>query len=131
MIGAIYVDIYFFWIAVFSHRTSPVGSVREVRIQGLSNSVTTPPLFAPDKCITIGAGLPPVPAKLVSRIEAEKYIDMTELLPDRLGTRRSPIQLELDVSKEGHCQEFWNESSVLQLTWQYVVGSSLIAFRIC
>ena len=119
----------FFLIAVGN--LSPVGSVREVRTQCLSTSVTTPPLFAPDEYVTIGAGLPPVPTKLVSRIEAEEYIDMTELLPDQLGTTRSPIQLELDVSEEGRCQEFWNESSILQLTWQYVVGSSLIAFSIC
>ena len=68
----------------------PVGSVRGVRTLGLSDSVTTPPLPALDDCVTIGAGLPPIPAKLVSRIEAGEYIDMTELLPDQLGTIRSP-----------------------------------------
>ena len=33
--------------------------------------------------ITIGAGLPPVPQKLVSRIQAGEYVDMAELLPDQ------------------------------------------------
>ena len=37
----------------------------------------------------IGAGLPPVPVKLVSKIEAGEYVDMTELLPDRLGICKS------------------------------------------
>ena len=37
------------------------------------------------------AGLPPVPAKIVSRIEAGEYIDMTELLPDHLVTLKSPV----------------------------------------
>jgi len=41
-------------------------------------------------CMTIVAGLPPVPSKLVSRIEAGEYIDMAELLPDRFGVARSP-----------------------------------------
>ena len=68
----------------------PVGSVQGVRTLGLSDSVTIPPLLAPDDCVTIGAGLPPVPAKLVSRIGAGEHNDMTELLPDRLGTTRSP-----------------------------------------
>ena len=35
---------------------------------------------------SIGAGLPPVPEKVVSQIEAAEYIDMSELLPNRLGT---------------------------------------------
>ncbi len=35
--------------------------------------------------VAIGAGLPPVPKKLVKRILAGEFIDMSELLPDRLG----------------------------------------------
>ena len=37
--------------------------------------------------ISIGAGLPPVPKKLVERIQSGDFIDMAELLPDRLGTQ--------------------------------------------
>ena len=37
-------------------------------------------------CIRIlGAGLPPVPAKLVSKIESGAFIEMTNLLPEQLG----------------------------------------------
>ena len=35
--------------------------------------------------ISIGAGLPPIQCKLVTRIQAGDYIDMAELLPERLG----------------------------------------------
>ena len=40
----------------------------------------------------IGAGLPPVPHKLVSRIQAGEYmyVDMAELLPHRLGLNAGP-----------------------------------------
>ena len=39
----------------------------------------------------MGAGLPPVPARLMTRIEAGKFIDMTELSPDRLGLAKSTL----------------------------------------
>ena len=84
-----YIYVYLFCIAVFPiaiGNLPPVGSIRGVRTLGLSDSVTTPPLPALDDCVTIVAVLPPVPAKLVSRIEAGEYKDMTELLPDLLGT---------------------------------------------
>ena len=35
---------------------------------------------------SIGAGFPPVPEKLVSRIEAGEFIEMAELLLDHMGT---------------------------------------------
>ena len=38
---------------------------------------------------TIGAGLPPVPARLVAKIEAGDFVDMAELLPDRWGIAKS------------------------------------------
>ena len=41
--------------------------------------------------ITLGAGLTPVPKKLVARIQAGKFIDMSELLPDRLSAFGSPL----------------------------------------
>ena len=34
----------------------------------------------------MGAGIPPVPEKMISRIEAGEYIEMAELLPDHLGS---------------------------------------------
>jgi len=69
---------------------SPTGSVPRVRLlhePAVNNPLDVTPS---DDCMTIGAGLPPVPSKLVSRIEAGEYIDMAELLPDRLGVARSP-----------------------------------------
>ena len=41
--------------------------------------------------VSIGTGLPPVPKKLVTRIQAGEYIDMAELLPDRLGISAGPV----------------------------------------
>ena len=39
----------------------------------------------------MGAGLPPVPARLVTRIEAGEFIDMAELSPDKLGLTKSTL----------------------------------------
>ena len=47
--------------------------------------------------LSIGAGLPPVPLKLVKRIQVGEFIDMSELLPDRLGINAGP---PLDGDKE-------------------------------
>ena len=38
---------------------------------------------------TVGARLPPVPARLVAKIEAGDFVDMAELLPDRWGITKS------------------------------------------
>ena len=35
--------------------------------------------------IQIGTGLPPVPQKLVQKIQSGEYVNMSELLPDQLG----------------------------------------------
>ena len=39
----------------------------------------------------MGAGLPPVPAKLVVRIEAGEFVDMAKLLPDKLGFSKTTL----------------------------------------
>ena len=44
---------------------------------------------AAHRAISIGQGLPPVPKKLVNKIESGEYLDMAELLPDRLRSYRS------------------------------------------
>ena len=41
--------------------------------------------------VSLGTGLPPVPKKLVTRIQAGEYVDMSELLPDRLGISAGPV----------------------------------------
>ena len=38
--------------------------------------------------VSLGSGLPPVPSKLVAKIEAGEFIDMGELLPYRVGISR-------------------------------------------
>ena len=43
-----------------------------------------------DSMFFIGAGLPPVPRKLVDRIQTGEFVDMAELLPDRIGVSASP-----------------------------------------
>ena len=43
------------------------------------------------RSLHMGAGLPPVPAKLVARIEAGEFVDMAELLPDKLGFSKTTL----------------------------------------
>ena len=49
--------------------------------------------------ISIGAATPPVPPKLVERIKTGDFIDMAELLPDRMGTSKSSMVDESTKSK--------------------------------
>ena len=49
--------------------------------------------------VSIGVGLPPVPQKLVERIQAGEYVDMVELLPDCLGTHGGSTAKEEKGSK--------------------------------
>ena len=72
---------------------------------------------APENCVTIGTGLPPVPDKLVSRIEAREYIDMTELLPDQLGTTRSPA---IDDPVKTRRQQRRALSGILEVVGDYL-----------
>ena len=65
---------------------------------GLSPSGTSK-----DTDLCIGAGLPPIPPRLVTRIEAGEFIDMAELLPDHLGpattlTLPKPSKRRHDIS---------------------------------
>ena len=46
------------------------------------------PLSLQANTVALEGGLPPVPSKLVTRIEAGEFIDMGELLPDRVGISR-------------------------------------------
>ena len=41
--------------------------------------------------LSVGAGLPPVPRKLVNRIQTGKFVDMAELLPERMGVTSAPL----------------------------------------
>ena len=57
------------------------------RVEGITTTTATPPIKAPDHPppLSIGAGLPPVPHKMVARIQRGEFVDMVKLLPDRLG----------------------------------------------
>ena len=44
-----------------------------------------------DSMFFIGAGLPSVPWKLVNRIQTGEFVDMAELLPDRISVSASPL----------------------------------------
>ena len=64
----------------------PAGALDHLGIIGEQTPPHTDP-EEPTAALSIGAGLPPVPCKLVKRIQAGEFIDMAELLPDRLGIR--------------------------------------------
>ena len=54
-----------------------------------TRTVGGPTIYYMDSQVMIGAGLLPIPAKLVSKIEAGEFVDMAELLPDRFGIAKS------------------------------------------
>ena len=64
-----------------------------------------PPQKEKPTAMHIGAGLPPVPPKPVQKIQAGEYVDMAELLPDRLGVNAGPpVQGDKDNKKPKHRQ---------------------------
>ena len=50
--------------------------------------------------LSIGPGLPPVSNKLVMHIQADEFIDMAELLPDRLGISTTPGKDDKQATKQ-------------------------------
>ena len=54
----------------------------------------------PSTVLSIGAGLPPVPQKLVNRIQAGEFVDMAELLPDCMGVTTAPLFIEEKEDKQ-------------------------------
>ena len=59
---------------------------------------------ANSKSFALGAGLPPVPAKIVVRIQAEEYVDLSELLPEQLSGN-ADTSITLDSGEESYTQE--------------------------
>ena len=68
--------------------------------------------------LPIGAGLPPVPQKLVSRIHAGEFVDMSELLPDRLGVNSC---LPLDSDEDDKCNRKTQTPPSHQLSGMYAM----------
>ena len=62
-------------------------ALQHIRITNWRKYVVDP-LSPPTNTVALGAGLPPVPSKIVAIIEAGEFIDMGELLSDRVGMSR-------------------------------------------
>ena len=50
-----------------------------------SNARLRDPLANKSTMVSVGGGFPSVPLKLVNKIESGEFVDMDELLPDKLG----------------------------------------------
>ncbi len=44
--------------------------------------------------VCVGMGLPPIPKRLVDKIQADEYVDLTELTPAKGKSKVSPIQVD-------------------------------------
>ena len=60
------------------------------------------------RSLHMGTGLPPVPAKLVSRIEAGEFVDMAELLPDKLGFSKTTLNDDQVRPSKPRCRTVTN-----------------------
>ena len=69
--------------------TSLGQQLSHIRLIGTSNPLATHSRSTEVQGLSTGAGHPPVPAKLVNKIESGAYMDMLELLPERLDTTDS------------------------------------------
>ena len=67
-----------------SYPTTPMAT-KVTTVSKADNSLETP------HAVFIGQGLPLIPKKLASKIESGKFVDMSELLPDRLGCSKTSI----------------------------------------
>ena len=77
-----YVTSYIHYLAVGT--LPPHNALQQVSVIG-SGTELSPSGIHKDADLCIGAGLPPIPPRLVTRIEAGEFIDMAELLPAHLG----------------------------------------------
>ena len=77
--------------------------------------------------LSIGAGLPPVPQKLVARIQAGEFIDMAELLPDHLGVNAAPAETgDKEAKRKGKRRQV---TSVLEWLQCYSIYMAVIAAK--
>ena len=81
--------------------TPPHNALQQVAVIG-SGTGLSPSGTHRDADLCIGAGLPPIPPRLVTRIEAGEFIDMAELLPDHLGPATSTTEPLPKPSKRCH-----------------------------
>jgi hypothetical protein len=66
----------------------------------LARKKSRPPPQDAGAVLSIGPGLPPVPNKLVTRIQTREFIDMAEFLPDRLGISTTPSKDDKQATKQ-------------------------------
>ena len=65
------------------------------------------PISFQSNTVAFGAGFSPVPSRLVARMEAGEFINMGELLPDRVGITR-PDDTGKPQPSVALCQGFWS-----------------------
>ena len=75
--------------------------------------------------LSVGAGLPPIPKKLVARIQAGEYVDMAELLPDRLGVSAGPVTKDDKQSSKPKRRQVTNILEWIQCFGIYVAVLTL------
>ena len=62
-----------------ARQLSQIGTIGASNLLGATNWPTVP------QSVSVGAGRPPVPSILVKKSESGAFVEMTELLPERLG----------------------------------------------
>ena len=77
------------------------------------------------RSLHMGAGLPPVPAKLVARIEAGEFVDMAELLPNKLGFSKTTLNDDQARPSKSRRRTVINILEWTQCFATYVHGSGL------
>ena len=80
----------------------------------------TPHLQDDTTSVIIGAGLPPVPGRLVKRIREGRFIEMGELLLERLGMAAVNFEVEGSKNPKGKCKPVTNILEWLQCFGLYV-----------
>ena len=83
--------------------------------------------------LSIRAGLPPVLRKLVNRIQAGEFVDMVELLPDRMGIATAPLFTEDKDDKQAMKSKRRQVTNILEWVQCYSIyvkiGVRTMAYR--
>ena len=86
-------------------------------------TTSTPPV------LSIGAGLPPVPRKLVNRIQAGEFVDMAELLPDRMGINTAPLFAEEKDDKQPTKTKWRQVTNILEWVHCYSIYVAVLTAK--
>ena len=79
--------------------------------------------------LSIGASLPPVPQKLVNRIQAGEFVDMAELLPDRMGVTSAPLFAEKKDDKQPAKTKRRQVTNILEWVQCYSIYIAVLTAR--